>query len=79
MDWDAVQYCMVRAANGDARAKEMAIQTLLAQRKLIDPVWGGVYQYSTDGDWEHPHFEKIMQFQAENLRTYALSACDVAR
>jgi uncharacterized protein YyaL (SSP411 family) len=38
---------------------------------LIDPVWGGVYQYSTDGDWDHPHFEKIMQMQAENLRTYA--------
>jgi uncharacterized protein YyaL (SSP411 family) len=34
--------------------------------KLVDPVWGGVYQYSTDGDWDHPHFEKIMPFQAEN-------------
>jgi len=32
---------------------------------------GGVCQYSTDGDWDHPHFEKIMQMQAENLRTYA--------
>ena len=49
----------------------MAKQTLTAQLQLIDPVWGGVYQYSTDGDWDHPHFEKIIQFQAENLRTYA--------
>ncbi len=73
MDWDAVQYCMLRAKSGDARAKEMATKTLLAQRKLIDPVWGGVSQYSTDGDWDHVHFEKIMQFQAENLRTYALA------
>ncbi len=40
-------------------------------RKIIDPVWGGIYQYSTDGDWDHPHFEKIMQFQAESMRTYA--------
>ena len=49
----------------------MARETLDAQRQLIDPVWGGVYQYSTDGDWKHPHFEKIMQMQAENLRSYA--------
>ena len=46
----------------------MARETLDAQRQLIDPVWGGVYQYSTDGDWKHPHFEKIMQMQAENVR-----------
>ncbi|MEP6957036.1 MAG: hypothetical protein ABI883_09425, partial [Chthoniobacterales bacterium] len=51
----------------------MARETLDAQRQLIDPVWGGVSQYSTDGDWVHPHFEKIMQFQAENLRVYAES------
>jgi uncharacterized protein YyaL (SSP411 family) len=36
-------------------------------------VWGGVYQYSTDDDWKHPHFEKIMQMQAGNLRIYALA------
>jgi uncharacterized protein YyaL (SSP411 family) len=51
----------------------MARQTLAAQRKLIDPIWGGVYQYSTDGDWEHPHYEKIMQFQGENLRIFTLA------
>ena len=49
----------------------MARETLGAQRNLIDPVWGGVYQYSTDGDWVHPHYEKLIQFQAENLRIYA--------
>jgi hypothetical protein len=40
-------------------------------RKLLDPAWGGVYQYSTDGDWDHPHFEKIMQMQAEDMRISA--------
>ena len=37
----------------------------------MDPVWGGVYQYSTDGDWAHPHFEKIMQFQGENMKVFS--------
>ncbi|HEY9869720.1 MAG TPA: DUF255 domain-containing protein [Candidatus Obscuribacterales bacterium] len=71
MDWDSVEYSMARAKGGDERAARMARETLAAQLKLIDPVWGGVYQYSTDGDWDHPHFEKIMQMQAENMRIYS--------
>jgi len=73
LDWDGVEYAMTLARSGDAVAEKMARQTLKAQRALIDPVWGGVYQYSTDGDWNHPHFEKIMQMQAENLKVYALA------
>ena len=71
LNWDVIEYCMVQAKQGDPRFEQMARETLAAQLHLIDPVWGGVCQYSTDGDWDHPHFEKIMQMQAENLRTYA--------
>jgi uncharacterized protein len=73
LDWDSVEYAMDLAARGDARAESMAKQTLTAQLQLVDPVWGGVYQYSTDGVWTKPHFEKIMSMQAENLRIYALA------
>jgi uncharacterized protein len=71
LGWDIVEYSLHVASQGDEAFGKMARETLDAQRQLIDPVWGGVYQYSTDGDWKHPHFEKIMQMQAENLRTYA--------
>jgi len=71
LDWDIVEYCQSEAAHREQDFERMARETLDAQRQLIDPVWGGVYQYSTDGDWKHPHFEKIMQMQAENLRSYA--------
>ena len=71
LDWDSVELAMDRAAHGDARAESMAKQTLDAQLQLLDPVWGGVYQYSTDGVWTRPHFEKIMSMQAENLRIFA--------
>jgi uncharacterized protein YyaL (SSP411 family) len=71
LDWDSVEYCMAKARSGDARAERMARKTLEAQLQLLDPVWGGVYQYSHGGNWRNPHFEKIMQFQAENLRIYA--------
>ncbi|SFT43534.1 hypothetical protein SAMN05216474_0551 [Lishizhenia tianjinensis] len=37
---------------------------------LVDPVWGGVYQYSTHNDWEHLHFEKLMMVQARYLNIF---------
>ena len=74
LNWDALEYCITEGAAGDGAMEKMARQTLTNGVKLLDPVWGGVYQYSTDGDWDHPHFEKIMPFQTENMRVLALAA-----
>jgi uncharacterized protein YyaL (SSP411 family) len=71
LDWDNVEYAMQQAGAGDARLAAIAREMLALQRKLIDPAWGGVYQYSAEGDWDHPHFEKIIQMQAEDMRIYA--------
>ncbi len=46
--------------------------TLQKQRALIDPVWGGIYQYSAAEDWNQPHFEKLLSYQAPNLEAFAL-------
>ena len=73
LDWNNVEYCLVKSKSGDERFEKMARQTLASQLNLLDPAWGGVYQYSTDGDWIHPHFEKLIQFQAANLRIYSLA------
>ena len=62
---------MSRAEAGDAVATTRARQTLDAAIALIDPVWGGVFQYSEAGSWAHPHFEKIMSFQAQYMRQYS--------
>ena len=71
IDADSLDYAMARAEAGDATAIKRARQTLDAATQLIDPVWGGVYQYSEAGSWTHPHFEKIMSFQAQYLRQYS--------
>ncbi|MBY0451006.1 MAG: DUF255 domain-containing protein [Cyanobacteria bacterium] len=71
LDPDSVEYAMLKAQSGDVIAGKMAQKTLNAQIQLLDPVWGGMYQYSTGGVWTHPHFEKIMSVQAENIRIYA--------
>jgi uncharacterized protein len=71
IDADSLDYAMSRAEAGDAAAVRRARQTLDAAIALIDPVWGGVFQYSEAGSWTHPHFEKIMSFQAQYLRQYS--------
>lgn len=73
LDWDTVEFALRAARQGDTRAERMARETFRLQRRLLDPVWGGVYQYSVGGDWNEPHFEKLVQMQAENLRVYALA------
>jgi uncharacterized protein YyaL (SSP411 family) len=69
-----VEYCLRAASRGDAEAGAIARDMLRLQGQLIDPAWGGVYQYSAAGDWVHPHYEKIMSFQADDLRIYSLAA-----
>lgn len=56
-----------------AAERDKLTKTLDAATALLDPVWGGVYQYSTGGDWRTPHHEKIMRVQAGYLRVYALA------
>ncbi|HEY1792107.1 MAG TPA: DUF255 domain-containing protein [Opitutaceae bacterium] len=74
LDADNVEWCLRAASRGDAEAAAIARDMLRLEGQLADPTWGGVYQYSAGGDWVHPHFEKIMSVQADNLRTYSLAA-----
>jgi hypothetical protein len=68
---DALDYTMLQAAAGDPAARQRLRQTLLNARALLDPVWGGMFQYSDDGTWHSPHYEKIMSSQANAVRLYA--------
>ena len=68
---DSVEFDLHLAAQGDDDALARMEQTLLAATALIDPVWGGAYQYSVGGVWNRPHFEKLMRTQARYLRLYA--------
>lgn len=72
LDVDAVEWDLHLAARGDLEAAARARRFLDAALALVDPVFGGAYQYSTHGDWAHPHYEKIMRTQAAYLRAYSL-------
>ncbi len=64
-------WLLLKASKGDEEAKKKILFTLDQQSKLLDPVWGGIYQYSAAADWDAPHFEKLMTFQAPALDNYA--------
>ncbi|HEY3815530.1 MAG TPA: DUF255 domain-containing protein [Polyangiaceae bacterium] len=68
--WDNA-WELTLAKAGDATARQRALVALDRQRAIVDPVWGGLCQYSTDGDWQHPHYEKLMTYQAGAIDNYA--------
>ncbi len=75
---DTLEWVLERARplqrNSDiAPWREAAARTLAGARRLIDPVWGGMYQYSDKLDWSGPHFEKLLNIQRDALRSYVLA------
>ncbi len=71
LDGDSLEYSLILAKGGDKEQEKMARKTLDSAVKLIDPVWGGAYQYSTMGGWDYPHFEKLTTIQARFLHIYS--------
>jgi uncharacterized protein YyaL (SSP411 family) len=53
--------------------RDVAARTLGGARRIIDPVWGGMYQYSDKVDWTGPHFEKLLNVQRDAMRSYVLA------
>lgn len=75
---DSIEYAIVKSKadgrrSGSKKHEKMAKDTLDAGRALIDPEWGGVYQYSDEADWQSPHYEKVMLIQTDALRLYAMA------
>lgn len=74
---ESMEYALNGALKGNDALAQMARQTLDANLALIDPVWGGVFQYSdtrvSEAPWSSPHYEKIMSFQASGLALYSLA------
>jgi uncharacterized protein YyaL (SSP411 family) len=66
-------WTLLKAERGDDESKKKILFTLDQQSRLLDPVWGGIYQYSAAKDWDSPHFEKLMTFQAPAIENYAVA------
>lgn len=71
VDAAAIEWSFTTLDSGNQAAIRKIRHTLDANLNLIDPVWGGVFQYSDHVDWKSPHYEKLMSFQADDLRVYS--------
>jgi uncharacterized protein YyaL (SSP411 family) len=73
LDADSAEYALTLARAGDVKYATRLRKTLKLEEKIQDPAWGGAYQYSAGGDWDEPHFEKLIAIQAAVMRTYSLA------
>jgi uncharacterized protein YyaL (SSP411 family) len=71
VDAAAAEWSFANVDAGDQLAMTRVRRTLDANRNLIDSVWGGVFQYSDSLDWKSPHYEKLLSYQADDLRIYS--------
>ncbi|WP_178372063.1 DUF255 domain-containing protein [Chitinophaga jiangningensis] len=70
LEYDGIAYALQRYHTDQVLQKWLQI-TIPQSYKLNDPVWGGVYQYSTHNGWDYPHFEKILSIQARYIKIYS--------
>jgi uncharacterized protein YyaL (SSP411 family) len=58
--------------SGDPKQFEMVKLTLDQMRDspLYDPIDGGFFRYATRGDWDRPHYEKLLEVNARMLTLY---------
>ncbi len=73
IDAGHLEWALMRSLAGGGSETKMARLTLDQTLNLLDPVWGGFFQYSESRDWKSPHYEKIMSIQASYMRLYALA------
>ncbi len=71
IDSGNLEYAIGRSLEGDKKEETRVRSTLDKALNLLDPVWGGFFQYSDELDWKSPHFEKIMPIQSAYIRHYA--------
>jgi uncharacterized protein len=58
---------------GDADSRHVVLHTLtrMAEGGIYDQLGGGFCRYSVDGEWQIPHFEKMLYDNGPLLRLYA--------
>jgi hypothetical protein len=72
--WAPAEHALLRGAlRGDDASRARGLETLDAERSLIDPVDGGMFQYSLDGVWTAPHYEKLAEVNGAAMGSFALA------
>jgi uncharacterized protein YyaL (SSP411 family) len=73
---DAINFLLSEyVRRGDAEAKAVIVKTLdeMARGEIHDAVDGGFFRYATRSNWSSPHYEKMLDLNAELARNYAFA------
>ncbi|MCG8575345.1 MAG: DUF255 domain-containing protein [Flavobacteriales bacterium] len=54
----------------DQELDQWTEKTYQASLNLMDPIWGGISQYSDSWVWTNPHYEKLLKVQANYISAY---------
>ncbi len=65
-----LEHAWLQHSRGEQVGRRRGGHTLDGMIHLVDTVWGACYQYSTDHDWKHPHYEAIAPVQAAALASF---------
>ncbi|MFI5204633.1 MAG: DUF255 domain-containing protein [Flavobacteriales bacterium] len=69
IDWYAFEYAL-HTYKKDTSLLGWLEKSVANAHGIMDEAWGGVYQYSTFADWNHPHYEKLLSVQARYIKMY---------
>ncbi len=70
---DAIDFALIRwSQTGDESLRQLVLRTLrhMERGEIHDVVEGGFYRYATAPDWSAPHFEKMLDSNAQRLVAY---------
>ncbi|CAN5779041.1 hypothetical protein BH11PSE3_BH11PSE3_10100 [soil metagenome] len=73
LEWTLERSRTLQRNTDPATWRAISAHTLSGARRLIDPVWGGMFQYSDKIDWSGPHYEKLLNIQRDAMRAYVLA------
>lgn len=69
VEYATFEYALFQSDNSEL--KKWIKISMDGAKNLSDPIWGGIYQYSTHNDWNHLHFEKLLSIQARYLKLFS--------
>lgn len=67
---DTIELAMLKYRKGDKTFLRLATKTLDGMVGIFDGVAGGFYRYSVTRNWDEPHYEKMLETNAQLILNY---------
>lgn len=69
IDFESFEYAF-NHSNEDSTLRQWVENSIVNSAGVYDNTWGGIFQYSTNNDWKHVHYEKLLSVQARYIKMY---------